>query len=64
LIFQYPGNHSKGQRYLTDDVKQRVQHEREWADFDAEMRHYAEQREETLRERQAQAVCQQDGGES
>ncbi len=43
----------KGQRYLTDDVKQKVQDEREWADFDAEMQRQAQQREAMLRERQA-----------
>ena len=46
----------KGQRYLTDDVKQKAQHERDWADFDAEMQRYAEQREEILRERQTRAA--------
>ena len=45
----------KGQRHLTDDVKQKVRHEREWADFDAEMQRHAEQRDAMLRERQAQA---------
>ena len=46
----------KGQRYLTDEVKQKVKHEKDWAEFDVEMQRYAEQREAKLRERQAQSA--------
>ena len=54
----------KGQRYLTDEVKQQVKHEKDWADFDAEMFRYAEQREAMLRERQAVIAHKNDGDDS
>ena len=42
----------KGQRYLNDKVRQEMQQQHEWADFDAEMQRHAEEREAMLRARE------------